>query len=84
MPPPAMTVFASTARAIGRAVHPGPIGGIQRNIAHRSNASPSPGSRDGALGHLEMLWSEFPAGFSTSKTWRLTVSFIAFPPSVGS
>src|ERR1700682_5246374 len=29
---------------------------------------------------LKCSGPSFPVGFSTSKTWRLTVSFIAFPP----
>jgi hypothetical protein len=33
-----------------------------------------------ALDILKCSGPSFPAGFSTSKTWRLTVSFMAFPP----
>jgi hypothetical protein len=59
IPPPAITVLGSTA-ARGCAVHPGPVGGIERNITHPQQGFAVPGVWNASLGHLEMLRSQFP------------------------
>src|SRR5258708_34027877 len=48
----------------------------------RTNTSPSFGSGMSLLDILKCSGPSFPLGFSTSKTWRLTLSFMAFPPLV--
>src|SRR4030081_3659788 len=47
-------------RAVGRAVHPGPVSGVQRDIAHPQQHLALLRLRDGAFEHFEMLRPEFP------------------------
>src|ERR1700733_6945238 len=42
-------------RAIGRAVHPGAVGGVQRNVAHPQQRLAVLWLRDGGFGHFEVL-----------------------------
>jgi hypothetical protein len=45
--------------AISRPMHPCPVGGVERNIAHPQQSLAIPGLGDSALGHFEMLGPKF-------------------------
>jgi len=44
-------------------MHPGPVGGVQRNIAHPQQGFAVPGLRNRRLRHLEVFGPEFPGRF---------------------